>query len=74
MSRYFINLLCHVHPLLGKDRETINQKRPLLGNRLKTATEERCFLCGLCRDVISGTSWELELVAWRVSKFSQSEE
>jgi hypothetical protein len=30
---------------------------------------DRCFLCGPCRDIISRTSWELQLV-----EFSQSEE
>jgi hypothetical protein len=25
--------------------------------------EERCFLCGLCRDVIRRTSWELLLIS-----------
>jgi hypothetical protein len=30
--------------------------------QLETATEEQCFLCGLCRDVISGTVGESKLV------------
>jgi hypothetical protein len=51
-------------PLLGNDRETKKQL-PLLGNRFLvnnnwTTTEERCFLCDPCRDVITrAVSWEL---------------
>jgi hypothetical protein len=45
-------ILCHVDVLLGSDRETTRQ-RSLLGNDPSTTTEERCFLCGPCRDVIN---------------------
>jgi hypothetical protein len=48
-----LNILWYTDPLLGNDRET------KLGNDRWTAIEERCFLCGPCRDVISRTSEEL---------------
>jgi hypothetical protein len=50
-------------------------QQPLLSNgfankrvsrkQLETATEERCFLCGPCRDVISRTISDSQLVESR---------
>jgi hypothetical protein len=50
-----------VGPLLGSDRVTNNgttavaTQRILNKQHLNYTNEERCFLCGTCRDVISGT-------------------
>jgi hypothetical protein len=38
--------------------------------QLETATEEQCFLCGPCRDVINRTVSESELVELRVDSLS----
>jgi hypothetical protein len=47
---------------------TASQRNMFPWNRLNY-NEERCFLCGPCWDVISGTSWELQLVSqWKKSR------
>jgi hypothetical protein len=68
-------ILWHVDPLLGNDRET-NRQRPVNSNKgmafsapmaaratMDAATEERCFLCGPCLEVISRTSSERQCSA-----------
>jgi hypothetical protein len=61
----FSEIYCNCDPLIGNDRETSNYITALAklwlskqasfhGNNC-TATEERCFLCGTCQDVISRT-------------------
>jgi hypothetical protein len=46
-----MSLLCQVDPLLGNDRERSRYTTVITD----TATKERYFLCGPCRDVISRT-------------------
>jgi hypothetical protein len=48
---------------------TASQTNMFPRQQLNYNDEELCFPCGACRDVISGTSLELQLV-----EFSQSEE
>jgi hypothetical protein len=51
-----INLLQRVEPLLCNDLEIGGYTRAISGRRLgkyvPAATEELCFLCGPCRDII----------------------
>jgi hypothetical protein len=67
-------------PVVGNDSEReVNIQKPLLSNglaknmfqrqQLNYKKEERCFLCGPCRGIVSGTSLELQLV-----EISHSEE
>jgi hypothetical protein len=63
----YVKILSHIDPSLGNDREKASIQQPLLSNdpttkHVSTATillqQERCFLRGPCRDVISRTSEE----------------
>jgi hypothetical protein len=50
----------NVDPFLGNARKRNSFTTPLLSNGfankyVSTAITERCFLCGLCRDIISRT-------------------
>jgi hypothetical protein len=59
-------ILWHVDPLLGNNRERISYYNSHYGFKFKTAPEERCFLCGPCREVISkieGRLVQLEAVS-----------
>jgi hypothetical protein len=57
-------ILWHADPFLGNGRERSNYTTAVTNDfvtnmfarqQLEAATEERCFLCGQCRDVISRT-------------------
>jgi hypothetical protein len=52
---YILDILWDIDPLLDNYREINREKiqQPLLSNGFATVTEERCFLYGPCRDVIS---------------------
>jgi hypothetical protein len=55
-------ILWRTDPLLHNDHETNNEATPaarqqiLNKQQLNYNSEERCFLCGPCQNVISGTS------------------
>jgi hypothetical protein len=63
-----VTVLWHIHPVIGNDREASSYTAAVTGKRLRkqacfvlgplsnsrTATEERCFMYGQCREVISG--------------------
>jgi hypothetical protein len=59
-------ILWHADPLLGNDRQISNYTTVITGQRPKTETEERCPLCGPCRDVTRRASYLLQL-SWLVS-------
>lgn len=44
-----------VDPLVDNDREESNEKTPVAKQQIWTAAEERGFLCGPCRNTITGT-------------------
>jgi ferredoxin-like protein FixX len=60
--------LWHVDPLLGNDSETNNETKAvamqqIINKQQLNYNEERCFMCGPCRDVISETGWVLQSVS-----------
>jgi hypothetical protein len=55
-------ILWHVDPLLGIDREISNYTTAVIRQWPVSSNKKKCFLCGPCRNVISRTSWFVELV------------
>jgi hypothetical protein len=60
VSKYRVNILACRDPSLGNDRKTNNETTPAARKQILNKkqsnynNDERCFLCGPCRDVISG--------------------